>query len=1108
MDVAEWLRGLGLGQYTPAFADNGVDWQVLPKLTADDLKEIGVAAVGHRRLLLDAIAALSDTPTASVATPSAMPATAERRQLTVMFCDLVGSTALAGRLDPEDLRDVIGAYHAVVADEVGRFDGYVAKYMGDGVLVYFGYPQAQEDDAERAVRAGLALIERVPTLDTTARLQTRIGIATGLVVVGDLIGEGAAQERGVVGGTPNLAARLQAMAEPNNLLIGESTHRLIGDLFECRDLGAVELRGIAEPMPAWQVLRPSVVESRFEALHATGLSPLVGREDELELLVRRWRRAAAGEGQVVLLSGEPGIGKSRLSAALQERLRDEPHIRLRYFCSPHHRDSALYPFIAQLEHAVAFDHDDPPPARLEKLEAVLAESGDSSGKTAGMLADLLGIPAEGRYPPLPQDPQRRRELTLAALLGQLEGLARRLPILLLFDDAHWADSTSLELLDRAVDRLEHLPVMMIMTFRPDFAPPWVGQANVTTLALSRLAGREAAALADSVAGGKPLPAEILDRIVEHTDGIPLFVEELTKSLLESGLLREGAEGYVLAGPLPPLAIPSSLRDSLMARLDRLAPVKEVAQIGAAIGREFSYELLAAIARRGDGELRSALDQLTEAGLVFRRGAAPRDSFIFKHALVQDAAYSTLLRAQRQELHARIAKALEEQFPDAAENQPEVLARHYTEASLLSDAVEKWEAAAQRALTRGAQHEAVGHFREAVTLIGDLPQGNHRRTRELELLLAFGQALWGSVGLHQATPAYVRAAELARQMRDADAFARAASGIFGGGAEAVGGRNSFLSLGEEALTLAEQSGSEVALAAATRIVGTGYYLRGQLREAELHLRKGVELFRRRGGKSVDGFSTDPVITSPANLSLPLWALGRPDEAAALANESRQALGPGSDTNSFAYTLGLIARLHILRREPDMAMGCTAEMRRLAEERGAPIWHKTAELIDGVTLVQIGQTGDGLLKLEAASRLREAGIGHLHESLLRIAEAAGYLALDRLEECAGCLAAAWQKMEETNLRFFEAELYRVNAALLSRRGKVSEAQDRYLKSIAVARSQAAKSWELRSTMDLARLMGEQSRRAEARELLAPVYGWFTEGFETADLKEAKALLDELQ
>jgi class 3 adenylate cyclase len=641
MNVADWLRGLGLAQYIEAFADNAIDWALLPSLTADDLRDIGVAAVGHRRRLLNAIIALSapqpePPPGPTIAAPGSsvlLPSGAERRQLTVMFCDLVGSTALSARLDPEDLREVIGVYHAAVAEEAARFGGFVAKYMGDGVLVYFGYPQAHEDDAERAVRAGLALSEQVARLETNARLEARIGIATGLVVVGDLIGTGESQERGVVGETPNLAARLQGMAPPNGVLIAEATRRLVGDLFDYRDLGAVAVRGFDGPISVWQVLRPSAVESRFEALRAVALTPLVGREEELDLLLRRWTRAKSGEGQVVLISGEPGIGKSRLAAAFHERLAGEPHTRLRYFCSPHHQDSALYPFVAQLERAAGFAREDSAETRLDKLEALLAQSGGSPAETPALFADLLTVPVGKRYPALPADPQRRRELTLAALIGQLDGLARQRPVLIAFEDAHWSDPTSLELLDRVIDRLRRLPVLLVVTYRPEFAPPWVGQAYVTMLALNRLGWRETAALVAGITEGKTLPATILDHIVERTDGIPLFVEELTKSLLEGGLLREEADGYVLDGRLPPLAIPSSLQDSLMARLDRLAPVKEVAQIGAAIGREFCYELLAAVARRGDDELRNALDQLTEAGLVFRRGTPPRATFLFKHALV-------------------------------------------------------------------------------------------------------------------------------------------------------------------------------------------------------------------------------------------------------------------------------------------------------------------------------------------------------------------------------------------------------------------------------------------------------------------------------------------
>ena len=504
------------------------------------------------------------------------------------------------------------------------FGGYVAKYMGDGVLAYFGYPQAHEHDAEQAVRAGLALIDRVGRLESgAAALASRVGIATGLVVVGDLIGSGEAQERGVVGETPNLAARLQEMAPANAVLVAESTRRLVGDLFDYRDLGAVTIKGLAEPVSAAQVLGESTVENRFEALRSATLSPLVGRDEEVQLLLRRWARAKDGEGQIVLISGEAGIGKSRIAAALQERLEPERPIRLRYFCSPHRRDSALFPIIAQLERAAGFARDDAAAAKLDKLAALLSRSGDSDQETEAVFADLLAVPAGERYPPLPDDPRQKRERIFAALVRQLEGLAQHRPVLFLFEDAHWIDSTSLDLLDRVAERVRRLPVLMVVTFRPEFEPPWTGQAQVTSMTLSRLGQRETKALVGRVAGGKTLPGEILDRIIEHTDGIPLCIEELTKTLLEGDLLREEDGQYILSGPLPTLAIPSSLHDSLMARLDRLGPVKEVAQIGAAIGREFSYDMVKAVAHRPDDQLRDALDQLVEAGLVFRRGGPPR-----------------------------------------------------------------------------------------------------------------------------------------------------------------------------------------------------------------------------------------------------------------------------------------------------------------------------------------------------------------------------------------------------------------------------------------------------------------------------------------------------
>src|SRR6516164_1570679 len=623
MDIANWLRGLGLEQYEDAFRENAIDAGVLRELTADDLRELGITPIGHRRKLLAAIAALraetaqpvAETAPAATATSSE----AERRQLTVMFCDLVGSTPLSTRYDPEDLREIVGAYHRCVADTVTRFGGFVAKYMGDGVLIYFGYPEAHEDDAERAARAGLAVIDAIGDLATQEPLNVRIGIATGLVVVGDLIGAGAAQERGVVGETPNLAARLQALARPGTLVVADSTRRQIGMLFEIEDLGPQPLAGFAEPQPAWRVIGESGVASRFEALRS-GMTPLVGRDEELDLLLRRWKQAKSGEGRVVLVSGEPGIGKSRLTAALSQHIESEPHTRLRYFCSPHDQDSALYPFIGQLERAAGFARDDTNATKLDKLEALLgdgAEPGDLS-----LIAEMLSLSGGERFPPLELSPQRKKERTLAALLRQLQELARRQPVLMIFEDLHWIDPTSREVLDLTVEKITGLPALLVATYRPVFQPPWVGGSQGTVIALNRLGRSEGARLVHRLAGNLgALPPDIVDEIVERTDGVPLFVEELTKAVVEAGADR----GYASRSAVPPssLAVPATLHASLLGRLDRLGPVaKNVAQVGAAIGRDFSYELLAAAAPLAEPELREALRRLVEASLVFQRGAAP------------------------------------------------------------------------------------------------------------------------------------------------------------------------------------------------------------------------------------------------------------------------------------------------------------------------------------------------------------------------------------------------------------------------------------------------------------------------------------------------------
>ncbi|HKF09090.1 MAG TPA: adenylate/guanylate cyclase domain-containing protein, partial [Xanthobacteraceae bacterium] len=755
MDIVVWLRSLGLEQYEAAFRDNEIDETVLPNLTAEDLKDLGVSVVGHRRKLLDAIAALrteADTkaPSPDAANTSSAPTIsfedhAERRQITVMFSDLVGSTALSARMDPEDLRELISAYHKCVAETVRRFDGFVGQYLGDGVLVYFGYPEAHEDDAERAVRAGLELIEAMTALKTPASLQTRVGIATGLVVVGDLMtGSGEAHERRIVGETPNLAARLQGIAEPNTVVIAEATRRLLGNLFELRDLGGTDLKGVAEPLRAWVALRASAVESRFEALHPSGLTALVGREEETELLLRRWSRAKNGEGQVVLISGEAGIGKSRLTAALLENLAPEPHGRLRYFCSPQHIDSAFSPIIGQMERAAGLLHDDAPQQKLDKLDALFAQT-STSIHDAALIAEMLSLPNDGRYPALELTPQQRRQKTLEALTAQMKTLSRQKPVLMIFEDAQWADPTSLEAFSRVVDQIQTLRVLLLVTFRPEFDAPWVGRPYVTARIINRLAEHEASAMIDRIVGNRPVSASIRQDIIERTDGIPLFVEEMTKAVLEAGSETAAARA-IAAVPSPTLAVPATLYASLMARLDRLGgPAKELAEIAAAIGREFSHALLASVVRQPETALRSTLDRLIAAGLLFQQGMPPHATYVFKHALVQDAAYGTLLRRSRQELHARIADALERQLPETLESQPELCAYHLTRAGLVAKAVHYWLKAGERAAARSANKEAIAHLRAGINCLAEIADSPEKLRTEIDLNSAMVAVLQVTMG---------------------------------------------------------------------------------------------------------------------------------------------------------------------------------------------------------------------------------------------------------------------------------------------------------------------------------------------------------------------------
>lgn len=1116
IEIDDWLRGLGLDQYLVAFRENDIDASLLPDLTPEDLVGLGVTSIGHRRKLLSAIAALRATSSTKPAPGRAAPYTeqvspratdAERRQLTVMFCDLVGSTALSARLDPEDLREVIGAYHAAVAEEVHRFGGFVAKYMGDGVLAYFGYPQAHEHDAERAVRSGLAVTDRMSKLETRVSLKARVGIATGLVVVGDLVGAGDAQERGVIGETPNLAARLQGLAEPNAVLISEATRNLVGKFFEYRNLGAVEIRGFDDPVPVWQVLQPSRVESRFEALRGEASAPLVGRDEELDLLLRRWAQARSGEGQVVLLSGEPGIGKSRLVATLQERLRTEPHTGLRYFCSPYHQGSPLYPFRVQLERAAGLAREDTRNAKLAKLGALLRFA-EEHAEIEALFADLLDIPAGDRYPALPSDPQRRRELTLQALLGQLQALARQGPVLLLFEDAHWIDQTSLELLDRAIEQVPRLPILLVITFRPEFDPAWREQAHVSSILLTRLAKRETEAVVQGITVGKTLPPEILDHIVKRTDGIPLFVEELTKSLLETGLLKDKGRHYVLTGPLPPLAIPASIHASLMSRLDRLVSVKEVAQIGAAIGRDFSYELLAAVAQIGDLQLRSALDQLTDAGLVFRRGTPPTATFLFKHALVQDAAYSTLLRGQRQELHARLAATLERQFPEIADSQPETLARHFEEASMDDKAVDYWARAGKRSATRSAMAEAASQIEKALACLARLPPGEGRTIRELDLHSTLGSAriaIYGFAGA-QTGSSYASGHDAWEKLGRPTEFLRVPWGQWMYEANR-GELGKAKLIADDLIAHGETRNDTAGMVFGRLCLGATFMLRGELDQSLEQLRRGAATFNPVKHRDlVHQTGIDPKVMTLSFIAFVEAIAGHPDIAIKTSIEALMRAEEIGHIPSIATTLSVATRMLAFVGDHSRFVDSAARLRRLGEEHGFPFWRTQAMIYAGWLEVINGDVDQGINDMQAGIKAyRETGATiwtPLYVTLIAEAERQR----GRPEVALSIIDDALVKSRGRCENWYEAELVRWRGVFLLARD-LSSAESCFVEAINIAHRRNARLWELRAATNLARLWAEHDKRTQARDLLTPIYGWFTEGFDTADVREAKALLDQL-
>ena len=1053
----------------------------------------------------------SPAQTALDAPAEAPPQTIERRQLTVMSCGLVGSTALASRLDPEDLRVVLADYHRCCAEVIARFGGIPAPFSGDGVLAYFGYPEAHENDGERAVCVGLALIDAVPKLAIrlAPSLHVRVGIASGLVVAGSAALDGAVHEPVAIGEAPDLAAQLQSIAPADTVVIAPSTHGLVRGLFDYQLVGPVALEGLAQPVPAWQVVGQSAAESRFEALRDGGLTPLIGRDEEIDLLLRRWQQIQSGEGRVVLISGEPGIGKSRLVRALRDRLANDAV--LSFYCSPNHQDSPLYPVITQLERAAGFRRDDSPEERFAKFEALVHPSiGDEA---VALIAALLSVPGGERYPPPNLTPQHRKQRTLEAVVAQLAGVASERRVLAVFEDAHWMDATSRELLDAIAYRARNLPVLLLITYRPEFTPPWAGHAHATAIVLNRLGNREVTAIAEHVTG-KRLPREVHGQIVGLSDGVPLFVEELAKTVLESGLLLELDDEYRLHGRVPPLPIPSTLQGLLIARLDRLGPAKEVAQIGAALGREFSHEAIRAVADwLPEHRVQEGLQSLVQSELLYCRGTPPDAIYLFKHALLQDAAHETLLRSRRRELHARIAAVLEERFPEVTDQQPGLLAHHYTEAGSIEQAVIYWVKAGWQSAARSAMIEAEAQLRRGLLLISDLPDSRERKRQELDLQVTLASALRESKGhVHPEVSEVLGRARSLIVETDATGTILHFSVLYGlWVAQYLGGEPiAALEQAKEFMSLAEAHPQLGLLLVGHRLVGSTLIFTGNYPAALSHLDRAVELYRPEEHRELAfRFGADIGITAQCVRAWALWHCGYPDQARRALEGGIRRARQSVHRHTLAYALiykGLMATSARWAAETEQAAD---ELVSLTREHGFALFLGYGLLLQGAALTLRRQGEAAVERIhEAVAAMQATGIRRSDPMVLGfVAEA---LAL-KGEVAAGLqmLATASAAAEASGAHWADAELHRRRGDLLGRlpSNDWKEVESCLRAALTVARDQGTRGFELRAAVSLARLLSAQGPRDEARAVLASVYCWFTEGFDTPDLQEAKALLETL-
>ena len=1127
--ASRWLDEVGLGRYAELFAQNRIDLDILQDLTEADLAELALP-LGDRKRLLRAIASSAEAPNVSGGSaagrrPSlARPKTAaaERRQLTVMFCDMVGSTALSAQFDPEDLRDVIAAYRETCARIVVRYDGFIARYVGDGIMVYFGYPMAHEDDAERAVLTGLEIVRAVSKQSRespgrpAAPAAVRIGIATGLVVVGDVTGDSTEEYDSAVGETPNLAARLQALAPENGVVIAPSTRSLLSGRFEYADLGSQSLKGISAPVRAWLVVRPRRSESRFAATVDSGLTPMIDREEEIALLLKRWQQAKAVEGQVVLLSGEPGIGKSRIIQEFRQQTSGESYQYMAFQCTPYSISTPLYPFIRQLNLLVDNTSDTRPQLSLQQLRASLAPR---TGQVAPMTPSL----AASLVPANELSPQRQKDETVAALVDHLLGLAREKPAVMIFEDAHWIDPTSREVLDSLVDRIQNASVLLVITYRPEFQASWNAHSHITALTLNRLSRQLRVAMVRSVAGANPLPTEVVEEISAKTDGVPLFIEELTKAILESNLLTKKDGRYVLSGPLGNVAIPATLTDSLMARLDRMGSFKDVAQTGATIGREFSFELLRAVADAPEDQLVVALNRLEKAGLLIRRGHPPEAIYSFKHALVQDAAHSSLLNRDRKRLHAKIATALRDMYPERVEREPELLAHHFTEAGQSNTAVDYWLKAGELAARTRANLEAIAHLRRGLEVLEASPEIQGRDRRELVLRIALGNPLIAAKGyaVQEVEENYSRALELAQRLDDKSKIFGATRGLW------VcyfirADLDKASDLGMQLLKLAE--GTQLTETVDHRHQKTGYLIEshralgmtmlysGCFGASRDHFELGIRLYEpNHHGSLVESHGIDPGIVCLSYLGYVLWFLGCPDRARAVSDQALTQAKEMQHPFTLAFASAFRAYLCQHLRDAEGTLEYADRTMEISADHGFLHWKQQATILRGWALAELGQIDDGLTLIRGGLAGYEALDSGLGSTWFRSLLANAQVKAGRPDAALRALDDAHTFAERTGERFFLAEIFRLQGevALMQRNPKASsEAEACFDRSLGIARSQGALCWELRTALSLARLWRGMGRCQDAAELIAPVCRRFTQGHDTPDVQEAIQVLSELQ